>query len=149
MKTPVNDQVTGRSNGQANGQSNGQAHASSSPSTPEWVDVCSIDDLVPERGVAALVGPHQVAVFRVLSEGGDDLFALSNYDPFSQAFVISRGIVGSRGDRLKVASPIYKQSFDLRTGQCLDDPDVAVPRFEVQAVDGRVRIALPAAPGAG
>jgi nitrite reductase (NADH) small subunit len=120
---------------------------STAPSTTVWVDVCALADLVPDRGVAALVGGCQVAVFLVEGE----LFALSNYDPFSQAFVVSRGIVGSRGDRLKVASPIYKQSFDLRTGQCLDDPDVAVPTFEVRAVDGRVVVAEPppAAGGAG
>ncbi len=109
-------------------------------STTVWVDVCAVGDLVPGRGVAALVGAHQVAVFLV----DGDVFALSNFDPFSQAFVLSRGIVGSRGERLKVASPIYKQSFDLRTGQCLDDAEVSVPVFGVRVVDGRVEVSNPA-----
>ncbi len=108
-------------------------------STTVWVDVCAVGDLVPGRGVAALVGGYQVAVFLV----DGDVFALSNFDPFSQAFVLSRGIVGSRGDRLKVASPIYKQSFDLRTGQCLDNADVSVPVFGVRVVDGRVEVGRP------
>ncbi len=118
-----------------------------------WVDVCPVDRIIPNRGVAAKVGPYQVAVFRVavpplggpLGPLGDDeeLLALSNYDPFSKAYVLSRGIVGSRGDRLKVASPVYKQSFDLRTGECLDDPDVSVATFPVRLVDGRVQVALP------
>ncbi len=60
------------------------------------VDVCALDDIVPDRGVAALIGRHQVAVFRVAPD--DELFALSNYDPFSKAFVLSRGIVGSKDD---------------------------------------------------
>ncbi len=107
--------------------------------TAVWVDVCALDDLVPERGVAALVGGHQVAVFLVDGE----LHAVSNFDPFSKAFVLSRGIVGSRGDRLKVASPVYKQSFDLRTGECLDNASVAVPVFGVRQVDGRVQVAQP------
>jgi nitrite reductase (NADH) small subunit len=106
-----------------------------------WVDVCAFDDLVPDRGVAALVGAHQVAVFRV--SPGDELYALSNYDPFSRANVLSRGIVGSRGEVPKVASPMYKQAFDLRTGQCLDDPSVSVPTFAVRVVAGRVQVALP------
>ena len=110
--------------------------APTTSTTTVWVDICSIDDLVSGRGVAALVGTRQVAVFLV----DDELFALSNFDPFSKAFVLSRGIVGSRGDRLKVASPIYKQSFDLRTGQCLDDPEVSVPVFGVRVVDGRVQV---------
>lgn len=108
--------------------------------TVVWVDVCPVELIVPGRGVCALAGDVQIAVFRVDGE----LFALSNYDPFSQAFVLSRGIVGSRGDRLKVASPVYKQSFDLRTGQCLDDAAVAVRTFETRVVDGRVEVALPA-----
>ena len=105
-----------------------------------WVDVCPLAKLIPGRGVCALVGPYQVAVYRV---GGDELYGVSNFDPFSQAFVLSRGIVGSRGDRLKVASPVYKQSFDLRTGQCLEDPAVGVRTFPVRAVDGRVLVGVP------
>ncbi|MGH9278952.1 MAG: nitrite reductase small subunit NirD [Acidimicrobiales bacterium] len=108
------------------------------PSRVVWVDVCPIDVIVPGRGVCALVDGRQVAIFRVDGE----LYALSNFDPFSRAFVLSRGIVGSRGDRLKVASPVYKQNFDLRTGQCLDDAAVVVPTFAVRAVDGRVEVAV-------
>jgi nitrite reductase (NADH) small subunit len=51
--------------------------------------------------------------------------------------------VGSRGDRLKVASPIYKQNFDLATGECLDDPTVVIPTFDVRVVSGRVQVAHP------
>jgi nitrite reductase (NADH) small subunit len=106
-----------------------------------WVDVCAWDDLTPDRGVCALVGDHQVALFRVTPN--DDLYAVSNYDPFSRAFVLSRGIVGSQDEVPKVASPMYKQCFDLRTGCCLDDSDVAVRTFAVQVVAGRVQVALP------
>lgn len=108
--------------------------------SPVWTDVCPLESLIPGRGVCALVGPHQVAVFRV---AGDEVYAVSNYDPFSRAFVLSRGIVGSKGDRLKVASPVYKQSFDLETGVCLDDATVSVPAFEVRVVDGMVQVASP------
>ncbi len=109
-------------------------------STQDWVDVCAFDRLIPGRGVCALVGLHQVAVYRV---GADDVYALSNYDPFSRANVLSRGIVGSKGDRTKVASPVYKQSFDLETGECIDDPAVSVPTFEVRVSDGVVQVATP------
>jgi len=109
------------------------------PATQAWVDVCPLAKLISGRGVCAKVGRYQVAVFKV----EDELFALSNFDPFSQAFVLSRGIVGSRGDRLKVASPVYKQSFDLETGECLDDAEVSVPTFEVRIEDGIVQVASP------
>jgi len=103
-----------------------------------WVDVCRYDDLLPERGVCALVGPWQVAVFRLACDGG--LRAISNYDPFSSAFVLSRGIVGTRDGRIKVASPVFKQSFDLTTGECLEDPGVCIATFPVRATDGVVQV---------
>ena len=105
-----------------------------------WVDVCPLEKLVPGRGVCALVGGMQVAVFRI---AGEEIYAISNFDPFSGAFVLSRGIVGSRAERLKVASPIYKQSFDLETGVCLDDATIMVRTFEVRVSDGMVQVASP------
>ncbi len=113
------------------------------PATRAWVDVCPLAQLIPGRGVCALVGPYQVAVFRVAGDPVDAVYALSNFDPFCQAFVLSRGIVGSKGDRLKVASPVYKQSFDLETGECIDDSSVSVPTFEVRVSDGVVQVASP------
>jgi nitrite reductase (NADH) small subunit len=109
------------------------------PRTPTWTDVCAFDQLISGRGVCALVAGRQVAIFRV----EDELFALSNYDPFSEAFVLSRGIVGSAAERLKVASPVYKQSFDLATGACLEDPKVTVPVFSARVVAGRVQVGCP------
>lgn len=105
-----------------------------------WVDVCALEKLVPGRGVCALVGGLQVAVFRI---AGEEIYAISNFDPFSGAFVLSRGIVGSRAERLKVASPIYKQAFDLETGVCLDDATISVRTFEVRVFDGMVQVASP------
>lgn len=113
-----------------------------------WVDVCELARIPFDRGVCALVGREQIAVFRV-SPGGE-LFAVSNYDPFSKAFVLSRGIVGSRGDIVKVASPVYKNGFCLRTGKSLDDPETRLPTYPVRVMGGRVQIAAgPAGPRSG
>ena len=81
------------------------------------VRVCTISDLEVERGGAVLLGSDQIALFRLPD---DTVYAVSNFDPFSRAHVISRGIVGTRGDIPTIASPMYKQVFDLRTGECLD-----------------------------
>lgn len=85
--------------------------------TRAWVPVCRVSELLPERGVAALVNGEQVALFKTYD---GQVYALGNFDPFSGAYVLSRGIVGSKGDIPTVASPMYKQVFDLRTGACLD-----------------------------
>ena len=110
------------------------------PST--WIDVCSLDDIMPNSGEAALVGGRQVALVRVRSGDTDEIYALSNYDPFSEAFVIARGIVGDRGGRPKIASPIFKQNFDLRTGVCLDDETVTLPTYPARLRGGRVEVGV-------
>lgn len=83
-----------------------------------WQRVCAYDDLIPGRGVAVLLDRHQVAVFR---DRAGNLYAVDNRDPFSGAYVLSRGIVGSRENTPTLASPMYKQVFDLRDGRCLDE----------------------------
>ncbi len=105
-----------------------------------WTPVCRYDDLIPERGVAALVDGAAVAVFRTYDGA---LYALSNLDPFSKASVLSRGIVGDRGGRPTVASPIYKQVFELATGVCLDAPEVCVPTYPTRVVNGIVEVGSP------
>jgi len=105
-----------------------------------WVDACRYDVLQPERGVRVLVGDTHVAVFRTVDGA---VHAIDAIDPFSGASVLARGIVGTRGDDPFVASPMYKQRFDLRTGQCLDDPTVQVRVHPVDVVDDRVRIGCP------
>jgi nitrite reductase (NADH) small subunit len=106
----------------------------------DWIDVCALDDIPPACGAPALLAGKQIALVR--PGDGAEVYALSNYDPFSQAFVIARGIVGDRGGRPKIASPIYKQSFDLQTGVCMDDPTVSLATYPARVVDGRVQVAV-------
>jgi nitrite reductase (NADH) small subunit len=113
------------------------------PSSEElkWHEICPIDYVVPGTGVAALVQDEQIAIIRT----NDGLFAaLSNFDPFSEAFVIARGIVGDRGGVPKIASPIYKQSFSLETGECFDDSSVRLAVYPIRVVSGKIQVALPA-----
>jgi nitrite reductase (NADH) small subunit len=105
-----------------------------------WQPVCFLEDIVPNTGVCAMLGDTQVAIVRVGT--GSELYAIGNFDPFSKAFVLSRGIVGDKAGVPKIASPIYKQSFDLRTGQCLDNPAVTVPVWPVRVRAGRVELQL-------
>src|SRR4051794_32091090 len=103
-----------------------------------WTRVCAVSEIVPNTGVCCLVGREQVAVFRV--GDSNELYALSNFDPFSRANVLSRGIIGDKAGVPKVASPIFKQSFSLQTGECLDDPDVKLPTFQVRVTNEIVEV---------
>ena len=105
-----------------------------------WLDVCPFDDLTPNRGVAARYGDREVAVFLV--EPGAELLAIDNVDPWCGVGVLSRGLLGSAGDVLTVASPMHKQRFDLRTGRCLDDDDVVVATVPVRVESGVVQVQL-------
>ena len=103
----------------------------------QLTSVCALDAIPREGGVAALVDWVAVAVFRT-HDG--EVLAIGNVDPFSGASVLSRGIVGTRGDEPVVSSPMYKQAFALRTGRCLDDAAVSVPSYDVSVVDGVVHV---------
>ncbi|WP_448630020.1 nitrite reductase small subunit NirD [Cellulomonas soli] len=119
-----------------------------------WVAVCRLDDLAPERGAAALLDGTQVALVRLLD---DRVLAVQQRDPFCDAHVLSRGIVGSRlvdgVDVPTIASPMYKQVFDLLTGRCLDRagkepvPGLAADlrTWPVRVLDGVVLVATGAA----
>lgn len=112
---------------------------------PEWVSVCRWDELVPDRGVCALVDGQPVAVFRC--SFGDGLYAVDNVDPFSGASVLSRGLVGATAEGVVfVASPLRKQRFDLSTGTSLDDPSMGIRRWKSAVIDGVVMVTGAPAP---
>jgi nitrite reductase (NADH) small subunit len=106
--------------------------------TSTWHVVCPVDRVPRERGIAALVEGTQIALFRL--DDTDQLFALGNVDPFSGVGCLSRGLVGDVGGEPMVASPLHKQRFSLRTGECLDDPTEAVPVFDVRLVGDVVEV---------
>jgi nitrite reductase (NADH) small subunit len=111
-----------------------------------WVEVCRYEAIYPDTGVCALIDGRQVAIFR-LSDGA--LYAVSNYDPFSQANVMSRGIIGDRAGEPKIASPIYKQTFNLRTGVCYEDATVRLAVYRVRRRRGVVEVASTPAEATG
>lgn len=104
-------------------------------SQQNWVAVCHLNDIVPYTGVCAEVGAHQVAVFRF---GQNDVYAISNYDPFGKANVLSRGLVGDIKGNKVVASPLYKQHFCLDSGRCLEDDFMRVPTYQVRLTDDQM-----------
>ena len=105
-----------------------------------WEHVCGRQDLVAGSGVCALLGTEQVALFYLPGEK-QVVYALANRDPIGRANVLSRGIVGDVQGQLVVASPLYKQHFNLETGACLEDEEVQVEVYNVRLDGDRVLIA--------
>ncbi|MCF7967448.1 nitrite reductase small subunit NirD [Methylobacter sp. Wu8] len=117
----------------------------------KWIDVCNVDDLQPDSGVCALLDGEQVAIFwmPVLSEaeGADaKVYAVGNYDPFGNANVLSRGLIGDIGGQPVVASPLYKQHYNLETGVCLEDESVKIPVYAIRIENGSVQVDLSSLP---
>jgi nitrite reductase (NADH) small subunit len=106
----------------------------------EWIDVCHIDDLQPDSGVCALIEGCQVAIFYMPKEGA--VFAVNNYDPFGKANVLSRGMIGDLGGVPMVASPLYKQHFNLQTGVCFEDDSVSIEVYDIRIDNDRVSVRL-------
>ncbi len=107
----------------------------------EWQTVCDIEEIPLNGGCCALLRNQQVAVFRVQQGADQKLYAIDNFDPFSDANVISRGIVGSSKGRVVVASPIYKQHFCLGSGECLED-NVTLRTWDVRLSGHKVQVAI-------
>ncbi|AHJ76269.1 MULTISPECIES: nitrite reductase small subunit NirD [Kosakonia] len=104
----------------------------------QWNTVCNIDDIIPATGVCALVKGQQVAIFRPRHD--DQVYAISNIDPFFESSVLSRGLIAEHQGELWVASPLKKQRFRLRDGVCMEDESRSVAHFDARVKDGEVQI---------
>lgn len=104
-----------------------------------WFAVANMEDIPLYSGACALVNDQEIAIFRIQKE---KFFAIANYDPFSQAPVLSRGIVGDLQGEVVVASPIYKQHFSLTTGKCLENKEISVKTWPVKIENNQVCILM-------
>ncbi|QCR35068.1 nitrite reductase small subunit NirD [Nissabacter sp. SGAir0207] len=106
----------------------------------QWIDLCPLEAILPGCGVCALAGSEQVALFRPWRD--ERVFAISNIDPFAQASVLSRGIIAEHQGELWVASPLKKQRFRLRDGQCMEEESRSIASYPVRVRAGRIEINL-------
>jgi nitrite reductase (NADH) small subunit len=103
-----------------------------------WTDICAVTDLTPNAGICALYNNQQVAIF--LCKQNNSVYAVDNFDPFGQANVLSRGLIGSTEDVIYVASPLYKQRFNLVTGECLDSEEHKLKVFDVRIENDQLQL---------
>ena len=99
--------------------------------------ICEQKDLIANSGICAMVEGQQIALFYLPKET-PQVYAIGNWDPIGKANVLSRGMVGDINQRLVVASPLYKQHFDLQTGECLEDNEQTVPVYKVELTANKV-----------
>ncbi|EPK6500060.1 nitrite reductase large subunit NirB [Klebsiella sp. CN_Kp073] len=103
------------------------------PSRP-WQAICDLDAIPPQAGIGARLGERQIALFRF----GEQVYALDNQEPGSEANVLSRGILGDAGGEPIVISPLYKQRIRLRDGRLYDSGEPSVRAWPVKIEQGKV-----------
>lgn len=106
-----------------------------------WVVVGRVQDFPPDAGAAVKYGKVQIAVFRFQMLGR--WYACQNMCPHRNAFVLSRGILGTQQGEPKIACPLHKRTFSLETGACLSGQQHTVKVFPVRVVGDEVQLFLP------
>jgi len=104
----------------------------------QWINICKIDAILPATGVCALLGDKQVALFRPYAD--NQVFAISNIDPFFESSVLSRGLIVEHQGELWVASPLKNQRFRLSDGLCMEDENHSIAHYEARVKDGQVQL---------
>jgi nitrite reductase (NADH) large subunit len=104
------------------------------PSARPWQAICDLEAIPAEAGIGARLGERQIALFRF----GEQIYALDNLEPGSDANVLSRGILGDAGGEPIVISPLYKQRIRLRDGRACDGGEQAVRAWPVKVENGKV-----------
>ena len=113
--------------------SEGEAH--------DWVSVGAVSDFPRNGGAAVKCGALQVAVYHFASRG--EWYACQNVCPHRGAKVLSRGILGTERGEPKVACPLHKKTYSLRTGKGLSDPSCRVQVFPVRVEGDEVFVRVP------
>jgi nitrite reductase/ring-hydroxylating ferredoxin subunit len=57
--------------------------------------------------------------------------------------VLARGLLGDQGGAPKVACPLHKRTFDLKTGGCLSGDALEIATFPVRVEGDDVYVELP------
>ncbi|MGC6386892.1 nitrite reductase large subunit NirB [Ewingella sp. S1.OA.A_B6] len=102
-----------------------------------WVDLCELSAIPENAGMAARLANRQIALF-YLPDHPQQVFALSNHEPDSDANVLARGLVGDVKGEPVVISPLYKQRFRLLDGRSVDDAQSTLSVWPVKVDGGRV-----------
>jgi nitrite reductase (NADH) small subunit len=104
-----------------------------------WLPACRVDDLEPSWGEAVLLEGRQIALVLM---SPSEIYAVSHRDPRTGSFVMARGIVGSRGNRATIASPLHKEVYDLGTGECFGTPDLTLETYPTRVRSGVIEVGV-------
>jgi nitrite reductase (NADH) large subunit len=108
-----------------------------------WVRVADTAQVPRDGGVTVQHGGAQIAVFHFASR--NEWYATQAMCPHRRDMVLARGLLGTEQDEPKVACPLHKKTFALRSGAGLSDPHYCIATFPVRIENGGVYLHLPPA----
>jgi len=112
----------------------------------EWISAGKASDYPRNGGLAVKHGSNELAVFHLPNHASElQWLAVQNICPNKQARTISRGLVGELASGvITLADPIYKTTYDLRTGTGIANPNLNLSTFETKVdADGQVLVMVP------
>jgi len=89
-------------------------------------------------GVCIKYKDKQIAVFNFTRES--TWYACQNLCPHKMEMVLSRGMIGEEHMEPKVACPLHKNTFSLKTGENLNGSLGAIATYPVKIEDGFVYV---------
>ena len=93
----------------------------------------------PKNGGACIkYKDKQIAVFNFTREG--NWYACQNLCPHKMEMVLSRGMIGEENREPKVACPLHKNNFSLKTGENLNGNCDPISTYPVKIEDGFVYV---------
>ena len=103
-----------------------------------WFKAAAVVKFPKNGGACVKYKDKQIAVFNFTREG--TWYACQNLCPHKMEMVLSRGMIGEDQGVPKVACPLHKNSFSLKTGKHLNGDLDRIATYPVKIEDGFVYI---------
>ncbi len=103
-----------------------------------WFKAAPIAKFPKNGGACIKYQDKQIAVFNFTRE--KTWYACQNLCPHKMEMVLSRGMIGEENMEAKVACPLHKNTFSLKTGENLNGSLEAIVTYPVKVEDGFVYV---------
>lgn len=97
-----------------------------------WVKACRMKDIPANAGGCVIIKGQHIAIFNYAD--GKEWYALPNVCPHKQQSVLSRGLIGDDDEEPKVACPLHKNTFSLKTGKNLSGNS----KYDLEPIEIRI-----------
>ncbi len=103
-----------------------------------WFKAANVSKFPANGGACIKYKDKQIAIFNFAREG--TWYACQNLCPHKMEMVLSRGMLGEENMEAKVACPLHKNNFSLKTGKHLNGDLDAIATYPIKVEDGFVYV---------